>query len=215
MINKEYKEYMDEISKLPNFNVIYCLCDPITNDIRYVGKATCLYIRIRKHHNQSKLIKPNHKNNWIKSLLNKGLRAKVIVIEECYNEEDLNDAEIKWIKHYKNLGYNLTNGTEGGDGGKLSPESIAKMAASKKGKKLSEEHKAKISKANMGHKPYNFGPLTEEHKAKISKANKGKFVSEETREKLSKANKGKFVSDETRIKQKNSRLSYLNKTKNQ
>ena len=63
-----------------------------------------------------------------------------------------------------------------------------------KGKRLSEEHKKKLSEANKGKR------LSEEHKKKIGEANKGKQLSEETRNKMSEAAKGKKFSDEHRRK---------------
>lgn len=55
-----------------------------------------------------------------------------------------------------------------------------------KGQVLSEEHKAKLLKANKGK------VLSEETKAKIGLANKGRIPSEETRAKIRLANKGAF-----------------------
>ena len=182
----DYKTYMDEIKTLPNKNVIYLLCDPITNEVRYVGKAINLYIRIRKHHNESRLKAKTHKNNWIKSLLTQGLKAKVLVIEECLCENSLNEAEKKWIKYYKQIGCDLTNGTEGGDGGKMSQEAIEKMRTSKIGKSFSKEHREAISKSH-----------------------KNKILSKETREKIGIKHKNKIVSKESREKMRTARLNYL------
>lgn len=58
-----------------------------------------------------------------------------------------------------------------------------------KGKKRSEEIKARISKAHLGNKQ------SEETKAKISKAHKGKMLSEKHKAKIGKANKGKKMSE--------------------
>ena len=63
----------------------------------------------------------------------------------------------------------------------------------KKGQKLSEETKRKISLALTGKPGWNKGRKhNEETKRKISIGNKGKKVSEETRRKLSEANKGQI-----------------------
>ena len=62
------------------------------------------------------------------------------------------------------------------------------------GKKLSKEHKEKISKAFRGRK------LTEKHRRKISEALKGKKHTEEHRRKNSEAQKGKKLSEETKKK---------------
>jgi group I intron endonuclease len=208
------KKYIDDIIGLPNNNVIYCLCDPITEQIRYIGKTVNLYDRIKKHYKNSELKNKTHKNMWILSLLKNNFRAKVLVLEECNNLEQLNNAEIKWIKFYKEIGSDLTNGTNGGTGGKMSLESIEKMRNSKRGKKLSEEHKKQISEGNKGRQ------FSEETKRKIGNSNKGKIISEETKIKLSishmgkvSCNKGKSLSSETKIKMRESRFRFLNNKK--
>jgi hypothetical protein len=65
----------------------------------------------------------------------------------------------------------------------------------------SEETKAKMSISHKGIKPWNIGQtISEDHKAKISKAGKGKSHSEETKAKMSKSLKGKTHSEETKAK---------------
>lgn len=208
------KKYEDDVVGLPNNNVIYCLCDPITEQVRYVGKTVNLYDRIKKHYKKSELKNKTHKNNWILSLIKNNFRAKVFVLEECDDLEQLNNAEIKWIKFYKESGSNLTNGTEGGTGGKMSPESIEKIRNSKRGKKLSEEHKKRISEGNKGRQ------FSKETRQKIGNKHKGKIVSEETKIKLSIShmgqisyNKGKSLSYETKMKIRESLLRFLNNKK--
>jgi len=186
MDTNNHTEFLKSLKALPNNNVIYGLCDPISNKIRYIGKAVDLYTRIRNHYKESRLKYITHKNTWIKSLLKKDLRVKVIILEEVINEDLLNEAEIKWIKYYREIGSDLTNGTDGGDGGKMSTESIAKMAEKKRGKKHSEEHKRNISKGNLN-----------------------RVVSDETRDKIGFKHKNKIVSDVTRLKQREARLNFL------
>jgi len=212
MKNKEQLEFLKE---LPNKNVIYVLLEPDTNNVRYVGKAVNLYTRIRNHYKPSRLIDKTHKNNWLNNLLNEGKYVKVNVVEQLDDEKLLNEAEKKWIKHYKDLGCDLTNGTEGGDGGKMSPESIEKMKSKKIGVKLSEEHKQKISEGNKGRL------VTEETRNKLSETRKTYLVSDETRKKQSEShkgqtswNKGKSPSEESREKMRLARLNYLAKIKN-
>jgi len=89
-------------------------------------------------------------------------------------------------------------------GKKRSDEDKAKMRKPKingtnslKGKKLSEEHRLKLSLAKKGVKRK---PLSEEHKKKLSLAKRGIVFSEEHRRKISEAGKGRKVSLETRIK---------------
>ena len=207
MKNKIYTYLIDN---LPNKNVIYVLIDPNTDEVRYVGKAIDLYTRIKNHYKPSRLITKTHKNNWLNKLLSENKYVKINVVEELENYDLLNKAEIKWIKFYKELGCDLTNGTEGGDGGKMSPESIEKMKKTKTGKPHSKKHREAISKANIGH------IVTNETKLKIGAKNKSKIVSDETKLKMSEShkgqtswNKGKSPSLETKNKMRLARLKIL------
>ena len=69
-------------------------------------------------------------------------------------------------------------------GGKLSEETKLKISESMSGKRKSEEHKQKMSEAKLGK------PRDEETRRKISEANKGKVLSEETRRRMSEGKKG-------------------------
>lgn len=97
-------------------NLIYALKDPETKQIRYVGKSTSGIKRPRQHKRPYQLLAPNHKNNWIKLLLSKGLEYEIVILEENIPKEQLNDKEKLWVAHYKALGADLTNQTEGGEG---------------------------------------------------------------------------------------------------
>lgn len=133
----------NEVIILPNINVIYALIDPNTNIIRYIGKTENLLKRIKKHYKSSELKIKTHKNIWINSLLKKEQRPNVLILEECKSVEELNHAEIKWISYYKSIGLDLVNGTEGGDGGKMSRESINKMILKKRVKNYQKNIKIK------------------------------------------------------------------------
>jgi transposase len=93
---------------------IYTLSDPITNEIRYVGKANNLKKRLSTHLTPSNLIKPSHKNNWIKSLLVKNLKPLIKIVDEVLISE-WEFWEIYWISQFKTWGFKLTNLTNGGD----------------------------------------------------------------------------------------------------
>ncbi len=109
------QEYLNNLV-LPTENVIYGLCEPDSENVRYIGKANNLIKRIKNHYKPSKLSGNTHKNNWLKLLLNNGFRPTIIILEECSDYNSLNISEIKWIEHYKSSGYDLTNGTYTGDG---------------------------------------------------------------------------------------------------
>lgn len=95
---------------------------------------------------------------------------------------------------------NLTNGGEGGAFRKLSTEHKAKISAALKGRKADEQARQNMRTAQKGHfqKPH-----TEEAKAKISKAGLGRKHSIEARFKMSLAQMGKSKpkhTDETKAK---------------
>lgn len=90
---------------------IYKLIDPITNDVRYVGKTNNLVRRFSAHLKRSKTNK-YHSARWINSLLNKDLKPILEIIEEC-DETNWEEREIYWINHYREK-YDLTNILEGG-----------------------------------------------------------------------------------------------------
>jgi predicted RNA binding protein with dsRBD fold (UPF0201 family) len=87
-----------------------------------------------------------------------------------------------------NIGNTYTKGK------KLTEEHKRKLSERQKGKTFTEEHKLKISKSLTGRK------LSEEQKEKITKSLIGRKQSEETKNKLKKALMGHSVSDETRKK---------------
>ena len=98
-----------------------------------------------------------------------------------------------------------------------------RISQSNKGRKLSEEHKLKISKANSGKKRTHISdehrmnlsksltgkkrnPMSDETKEKIRQFQKKKTFSLETREKISQALKGKSPSLETREKMRQNNI---------
>lgn len=149
---------------------IYCLIDPVSQQIRYIGKSNNIAKRYLGTWN-IKIKEGKRKVNWIKSLLNKGLKPEVEIIDEV-NEVEWQFWERHYISLYKSWGFNLTNSTEGGEGiGKghkmplRTPQHIANIKATKIlnntwRKPHSKETKNKISKSSLGRIP------SEETKAK-------------------------------------------------
>jgi hypothetical protein len=94
---------------------IYTLEDPDTNEIRYVGKTVkCLKHRLTNHIYSIKKEK-NHRTNWIKSIIKKGKKPIIKMIDSCSWEKS-QDLETYWITKLKNKGANLVNLTNGGEG---------------------------------------------------------------------------------------------------
>lgn len=151
----------------------------------------------------------NHRNpHWHRTVKKHGLRVEILT--RWPNEAEAFEHEKFLIWCFRDMGFNLVNLSDGGEGqsgwvptketkarisaakmGKPSPkrgvplpESVRlKMIETKRGKTLTAEHKAKISAAGKG------VAKSAEHKAKISQGAKGRIVSEETRKKISEAHK--------------------------
>ncbi len=199
---------------------IYALCDPDTLTIRYVGKSDNPRKRLILHLLDKQ---KTHKVNWINKLKSQNKRPVLKILKEV--EEQLwEEAEKKWIAHYRKIcGNKLTNSTDGGEGVKnLTPESRRKMSESKKGhtvskdqirkfketcrnrsKKEKEKIRKKLSESHKGQK------INPEHLKRLIEINKNRIVSSETKRKMSKAQKGKKASLETRIKLSKATKAYF------
>lgn len=92
---------------------IYTLSDPITNEIRYVGQTK--YQNLEKRLDGHLKCRDNtHRSYWIKSIVKKGLKPKIDLIETV-DKEMSSDSEKFWIMMFKFWGFNLCNLTEGGE----------------------------------------------------------------------------------------------------
>ena len=140
--------------------VIYGLIDGDTLELRYIGQTCQLpEVRLVTHRRRGN----PHLRNWLACT-----HVNIIVLER--NPEDLNEAEIKWIREMREQGARLLNMTDGGfrEGYHPTTEMRKKMGLSKRGIPLSAEHRAKISTAKRG------CPKNAEHREKISTALKGR-----------------------------------------
>jgi GIY-YIG catalytic domain/NUMOD3 motif len=169
---------------------IYVLCHPETLEIRYVGKTINIHKRMVAHKNEKR---ETRKCRWLKYLANRGLAPAIFIIDVVQDNE-WEEAERKWIRHFKDLGARLTNHTEGGDGvSGLDEESRAKVAAATKKrmndpefikKIMTPERAAKISAALTGKSK------SKEHVSKLKQNKPGWKQTEETKKKISKALEG-------------------------
>jgi predicted GIY-YIG superfamily endonuclease len=160
---------------------VYVLVDPLTQHIRYVGyTGKSLSQRLSSHMRD---ITKNHRTNWISKLKASGKRPEIVEVESFSAKEDALAAEIAWISYFRYIGCDLVNGTDGGVGYPISKENRVRISASKKGKKLTEEHRRKIGDGSRGrsHSP--------ETRAKIS-ATRMKNMTDEVRMKISQGMMG-------------------------
>jgi hypothetical protein len=175
---------------------IYSLSDPITNNVRYIGKSDNPEKRYTTHLAE---YGGYHKVCWIKSLKKIGLKPKLDIID-CIPDNEWQFWEEHYISLYKSWGFKLTNILAGGNGGYLPGEKNPKLE-----RKHSEETKEKIRQSKIGHKQ------SEETKLKRSESLKGRVFSIETREKISTASKNKILTKEHKDKISKSMIGNTNK----
>ena len=180
---------------------IYALINPIDKTPQYIGKSNnpIKRLAIHIHSTLNKRGKLTKKEAWIKSLYSKNLFPQLEVLDEVPITE-----WAFWEKHYISLyrswGFDLKNGTDGGDcgpsmtGKKLSKEHIKKIqegrakvkdliskniSLSKKGKSQSEEHIAALSIVRKGRSVWNKG------KTGLISKKRGTHINDEQKEKQS------------------------------
>lgn len=110
---------------------IYTLTDPRDNRIRYVGMTHEPKRRLTEHLKEPSTLM-SRKAVWIRELLSAGLKPRLDCIESGSEPKGWSEAERGWIKIYRDLGYDLTNGTDGGQGHEFTDETKARISSSQK-----------------------------------------------------------------------------------
>lgn len=112
---------------------------------RYVGKAQDVNQRLNQHLSPSQLRHKTKKNSWLKNLLAKGHNPELVILSEI--DDTLADQEERRIiSLLKDCGCDLTNGTDGGDGGAITdPEAKERIRQAHLGRKASEETRKRMS----------------------------------------------------------------------
>lgn len=172
---------------------IYSLSDPITGEIRYVGKTVKNIQRRLSLHLQDAKSLNHHTANWIKSLRKQGLKP-ISELLDIVDDDNWGFWEKYWISQCKAWGFRLTNHTEGGEG------NCGAIVSEETRRKKSETIKRKVLSGEIV-----YG---EERNRKISEAHKGKIISDITKEKLRQCNLGKKYSEESKAKKSKITLQY-------
>jgi transcriptional regulator with XRE-family HTH domain len=179
--------------------IIYGLTDPLSGQLRYIGKSSGGLKRPKQHGMPSRLNKEKgYKVNWIKSLHTMGLTYGVVVIQELDSIEEMDNLERQWINYFKALGCPLTNIALGGTSytgifGLMTNEHKKAISKALKGRPFSDIHKKRLSQVQIGR------VASEATKLKMSQSRKGKIPyvpTQETKEKLSRINGGSLFKDE-------------------
>lgn len=184
--------------KANGFQVIYIygLVDPRTDQIRYVGKSIRPLARLQNHCNESGKC---HRVNWIKLLKREGLRPTLQILE-VVRDGCWQTVEREWIAHFRSLGIQLVNNTDGGDGvAGLPEETKARMRTVWLGRKHKPESLIKIGTASRGR------THSDSYKQMMRQIMKGRVFTQTHRQRLSIA-VSKFTPEEeeaihTRLKQ--------------
>lgn len=158
--------------------IVYGLIDPLTQELRYVGKSTCGLRRPKMHFWPSNYNKRRYVYNWIKGLIHQGLKPEIIILEEHHDQSALYEAEQWNIAYWRGLGCRLTNLSDGGPGwsGPRSPETCSKISAALKGRPAP--------------------PRSPDHRRHLSESQIGKTIPEVSRRKMSLAKGGRPFQDQ-------------------
>lgn len=175
---------------MPDTVFIYALNCPVTGRTRYIGKSKNPNSRLTKHLYPNRQEK-NHKANWVKALVVRGIKPLLEILDEVPIAE-WPMWEVAYIQFFRDAGFELTNGNDGGEGG-CNPtlEVREKLRMGATGRKHTAIGRANISAGHLGQIPWNLGKSTpEQTRAKQRLAKLGKKrgpISEETRVKMSAA----------------------------
>lgn len=135
-------------------HIVYALIDPESYDVRYVGKSSSMFKRPREPHSA-------HCASWIKSLEKRNLKPAIRVLGFYDDHEECRADEIYWIAKFRQIGFDLTNIMDDGEGttpGYKQPRDVVeKRAAKLRGKKRSIEICEKISRSLTGRNGFVVG----------------------------------------------------------
>ena len=172
------------------YGIIYCAFDT-SNGMSYIGQTTQDFeLRKRQH------FRKDSYSRKFKNALRKRKDSFVwSILTTCYSLEEINSAEVHWMKFFDSIsnGYNLREG--GKSGGKMSDESRKLMSIAKTGNKYcvgviqTEEHKRLISdKMKVSYsKKFHTRESREKCRIAVIKSNTGRKHSEETKRKMAES----------------------------
>lgn len=168
---------------------IYTLADPrCPSVIRYVGVTNEPERRAREHVTRAQRgDDKTYCGRWKRKLIQAGFHP-VLTIVESGEGEGWEEAETRWVDHYRTifggLLCNLTEGGKGVRGHQCSDQTRHLLREAHLGLKASPEAKAKMRKAHLGKR------ASAETKAKMSQAHQGTTKTARHRERIGDALRG-------------------------
>ncbi len=161
---------------------IYTLRDPETGELRYVGKCKSAKKRLATHIDEArKSDRKSHRVCWIRSLLYRGLRPALNVIDEV-PESEWQQWEVAYIQFFRDEGHRLVNATLGGEGfssGVHHPFF---------GKHFTDEHKRKLGRPGAKH--HQYGKPNPDGVERMAQAVRGKHFTAGHKEKIAASRRG-------------------------
>lgn len=167
----------------------------------YVGQTVMTVAeRMRSHRSKAKNAKKCNEMAVTAAIRKHGWgEFDYAILEQCNDQDELNDTERYWINHYDSLAPNGYNIQAGGTLGVDAAAARERRRQSAIGRALSDETKRKISEANKGK------VVSDEAKAKMAAAKIGSSRSDETKEKIRVAFTGRAITDEAKAKMSEAR----------
>jgi len=175
----------------------------------YIGVRSCECLPEQDNYWGSSKHLPLGKKKNLSDLCDKFVLGRFDSREDALQDEirrhrtnDVAVSKLFWNRAKQtSTGYDTAGVVSWNKGKEFSEESRLKMSESRKGMKLSDETKSKISKGNLGKPKHNA-----DSRRRISEGNLGKVRTAETRAKISKANIGNRHSAKTKVKMSQSRI---------
>lgn len=191
---------------------VYALASKIDpTNVRYIGrtKNDTPDKRYQRHVKNALGGSSEHVYNWIRKVLREGDEVVVSCLESNLSYYQSGKREKHYIAHYRSLGFDLTNKTDGGEGTlgwHPSPEQLARRGVHRRGVPHTEEVRTQISQSSKGR------IVSEETKAKLRITSTGQVHSKESVERTRLANTGLVRSKEAVEK---NRLAQLGKVRSE
>jgi hypothetical protein len=145
---------------------------------------------------------------WHRVVEKHGLRVEIAA--QWASEEEAFEHERFLIQCFRDLGYELTNLTDGGEGPAgfhHADETRKKFSQQRRGRQVSEETRAKMSASQKLRGPHPnsiaalYGrPVSQETRDKMSARHKGRIVTQEHRARISATLTGRPLSEEHRAR---------------
>jgi hypothetical protein len=99
---------------------IYCLKDPDTGEVFYVGQTNMPFQYRLNGHIKDAERSNSKKSVWIDGLIAQNKLPIIDAVEQCSDEES-NTREKYWIQHYREANPSLTNANGAGSGNHKRP----------------------------------------------------------------------------------------------